>query len=105
MLIPQFSLRWMLAVVTVLAVVFLIVSRAAQGSAWAVGVSAAVMMVAFVAVVHLGLFFLVWLVSLFSVRRQARSTSMRMAAPRAASPFQAAEAVAPAEGSNHQPPA
>ncbi len=70
MLIPQFSLRWMLAVVTLLAVVFLVASRAVQGSAWAVGVTAAVLMLAAVMLVHGGLFFLIWLVSRMKARRQ-----------------------------------
>ena len=100
MLIPQFSLRWMLAVITVLAVVFLIVSRAAQGSAWAVGVSAAVMMLAVVAVVHLALFFLTWLVSLV-IRRRLRA-ARGAAVSAAATPF-TVEAVAAPGGSNNHP--
>ena len=95
MLIPQFSLRWMLAVMAVLAVFFLIVSRAAQGSAWAVGVSAAVLMLGFVALVHGAMFFLIWLVSLFAARRIRPAVVMRrepagpVAAPaQPATPFQ-----------------
>jgi hypothetical protein len=95
MLIPQFSLRWMLAAITLLAVVFLVASRAVQGSAWAVGVTAAVLMLAVVMLVHGGLFFLIWLVSLNSARRQRAA----MAVP--ATPFRTDTA-----GQDiHQPPA
>jgi hypothetical protein len=94
----------MLAVITVLAVVFLIVSRAAQGSAWAVGVSAAVMMLAVVAIVHLGLFFLIWLVSLVSLRSRGKAIPAEAIPKGAESPFQSISARALPDGSN-QPPA
>jgi hypothetical protein len=101
MLIPQFSLRWMLAVITLLAVVFLVVSRAVQGSAWAVGVSAAVLMLAVVMLVHGGLFFLIWLVSLMNARRQRSAAAMAVArAAVAATPFKTEAA-----GQDYQPPA
>jgi hypothetical protein len=103
MLIPQFTLRWMLALMAGLAVVFLIVSRAAQGSAWAVGLSAAVAMLAFIVPVHLGLFFLVWLVSLRSSRRQTRRlVAAPVVAPEAVSPFQQPATPAIAEDASHQ---
>jgi hypothetical protein len=63
------------------------------------------MMLAFVAVVHIGLFFLIWLVSLAAARRQARLAQRRPVTPRVASPFQAVEAGVSPDGSNHQPPA
>jgi hypothetical protein len=68
----------MLAVITLLAVVFLVVSRAVQGSGWAIGVSAAVLTFAVLMLVHVGLFSLIWLVSLLRTQRQ------RPAAPIAA---------------------
>jgi hypothetical protein len=73
MLIPQFSLRWMLAVTTVLAVVFLIVAQAVQGAAWAVGVSFGVFALVAAMLVFAGLFFLVWVFSvLFAPRSSPR---------------------------------
>jgi uncharacterized membrane protein len=64
MLIPQFSLRWLLGLTAVMAVVFLVMSWAWQGVTWAVGVSASIVMLALAGVVSAVLFTLVWLVSL-----------------------------------------
>jgi hypothetical protein len=86
MLIPQFSLRWMLAVMAVLAVFFLVVARAAQGNAWAVGVSVSVAMLAVVAAVHATMFFVIWLVSLWTARR--RRPAVVPVPATAATPFQ-----------------
>lgn len=84
MLIPQFSLRWVLAAMTVLAVVSLFLGQAARGQPWAVGVSAAVVMLAAVGVVHGLLFFVVWAFSvIFSRRRKPRAPF----APASAAPF------------------
>jgi hypothetical protein len=72
MLIPQYSLRWMLAVTSVLAVVFLIFAQAVRGSSWAVGVSLALVVLAGTMLVHGLLFFLVWVFALIGQRRQQR---------------------------------
>lgn len=41
MLIPRFSLRWLLAVTSASGVFFLVVAQAARGSAWARGICVA----------------------------------------------------------------
>jgi hypothetical protein len=64
MLIPQFSLRWMLSVTAAIAVVFLVMGWAIRGSAWAVGVSAAVVTLVLVGLVYAAMFGIVWLISL-----------------------------------------
>jgi hypothetical protein len=60
MLIPQFSLRWLLALTTVCAVAFSIFGLALRGSPWAQGVSIAIVALAVVLLVHAFLFTLLW---------------------------------------------
>ncbi|HEX4148671.1 MAG TPA: hypothetical protein VHY20_06775 [Pirellulales bacterium] len=64
MLIPNFTLRWMLGMIVVMAVVFLIMSRALAGSVWAAGVSAAILTLALAGLVYAVLFAIVWLFGL-----------------------------------------
>ena len=66
MLIPQFSLRFLLAVTTVAALVCLVISLAVQGHQWAAGVSIGLLALAVALALHGLLFFLVWLFSLLS---------------------------------------
>lgn len=68
MLIPQFSLRWVLGVTAVCAVFFLIAAQAKEGSAWATAVTIAVASLGMVLAVHAGMFFVVWLFSLLAPR-------------------------------------
>jgi hypothetical protein len=60
MLIPQFSIRWLLALMTVCAVVFSIVGLAARGHAWAAGVSVGIGALVVLAFVYGSLFAVVW---------------------------------------------
>jgi hypothetical protein len=64
MLIPQFSIRWLLALTTVCAVIFSIVGLAVRGHAWAAGVSVGIGAVVVLALVYGSLFALVWMFSL-----------------------------------------
>jgi hypothetical protein len=48
MVLPQFSLRLVLGLVAVLAFVSLVISRGLQGSAWAMGVSGALVALVFI---------------------------------------------------------
>lgn len=64
MLIPQFSLRWLLGVTAICSVVFSIVALAIRGQGWAIGVSVAVCSLVVVMAVYGALFGIVWLVSL-----------------------------------------
>lgn len=61
MLIPRFSIRAALAVVSGCAVVFLIAGMAARGQAWAWGVTIGVFSLAVTALVHASWFGIVWL--------------------------------------------
>jgi hypothetical protein len=104
MLIPQFSLRWMLAVTTVLAVVFLIVAQAVQGAAWAVGVSFAVFALVAAMLVYAALFFLVWVFSVLFATRP-RSPQYPLVDPldagnSPASPFAATKPSSPSSSSS-----
>lgn len=82
MLIPQFSLRWLLALTTVCAVVFSIVGLAVRGSQWAVAVSVGIGSAVVVIVIYGLVFALVWV---FSV---VMSSLGRRWAGSAGSPFQ-----------------
>ncbi len=81
-LIPQFSIRWLLGLTTVCAVIFSIIGAAVRGHYWTAGVSVAIVSLVVVFVVH-ALFFA--LVSVFTV---GSSSPMRPMSP-GESPFAA----------------
>ncbi|HLA84256.1 MAG TPA: hypothetical protein VJL29_05650 [Thermoguttaceae bacterium] len=55
-LIPQFSLRWMLGLTTVCAFIFAVFGMAARGHAWAIGFTIGLGSVFLMAMIHAGLF-------------------------------------------------
>ena len=61
MLIPRFSLRTTLILLTVCAFFFLVVGRATQGDAWAIVVTFAVLAVVLALVVQAMFYLLAWL--------------------------------------------
>ncbi len=61
MLVPQFTIRWLLALTAVLACVFSIVGLAVRGRGWAQGLSAGFVALVAGMVVYAALFALVWL--------------------------------------------
>lgn len=63
MVIPQFTLRRLLAIVTVCCLVFSVFGLALRGSAVAMGVSVAIVSLVVVALVHAALFAVVWMFS------------------------------------------
>lgn len=63
MLIPQFSIRWLLTLTTVCAVIFSIVGLAVRGHAWAAGVSIGIGALVVLTLVYGSLFALVWMFS------------------------------------------
>ena len=76
MLIPQFSLRTTLKLVTICAVLFLISGRAVQGHAWAVGVMVAVLSVLGTLIVHAIFYGLTtWLSRILGVQQSPARTS------------------------------
>lgn len=64
MLIPQFTIRWMLGLMTVCAGIFTIFGLAVRGHAWAVGISVAVGALVAFSLVQAALFAVLWLASL-----------------------------------------
>ena len=62
-LVPQFSLRWLLAVTTVCAVVFSIAGLGLRGKTWAAGVSIGILSLVVLVAVYALVFALVWLFS------------------------------------------
>jgi len=74
MLIPQFSLRWVLAVTAVCAVFSLILAMALRGSPWAIALSIGVASLVVTLAVHGAVFFGVWLFSLLVPRRRAAAS-------------------------------
>ncbi|HZN35037.1 MAG TPA: hypothetical protein VFB80_14510 [Pirellulaceae bacterium] len=67
MIIPQFSLRWLLGLTALCAGISLILSFAMRGDGWAVGSAAALGSVAAVAILHVAAFLGAWLVSQMSI--------------------------------------
>lgn len=62
-LIPQFSIRWLLIVTAACAVVFSVFGLAVRGHHWAAGVSIAIVALVVALLVHAAVFGLVWLFS------------------------------------------
>jgi hypothetical protein len=63
MLIPRFTLRWLLGLITVSAVVSLVLAYAVRGQAWALGVTAGLWCLAFVALFYVLAFLVAWLIA------------------------------------------
>lgn len=61
MLVPQFTIRWLLALTAVLACVFSVVGLAVRDEVWAQGISAGLIALLAGMVVYAALFALVWL--------------------------------------------
>jgi heme/copper-type cytochrome/quinol oxidase subunit 2 len=77
MLIPQYSLRWLLAATTIAAVVFSVVAMGVHGSHWALAASAGILALVILAVVHVMLFTLIWSISAARQHRQSGGTPFR----------------------------
>ncbi len=63
MLIPQYTIRWLLTLTAACAVAFSIFGLAVQGSPWAQGVSIGIVSLVVVLLIHAFLFTLVWVVA------------------------------------------
>ena len=105
MLIPRFSLRWLLGLTTLCAGVSLVLASAVRGEVWALGVSAAIAGLVLVALLHVGTFFVAWLVALFEratfSRDELEGVSPFAQAGTPESPF---SATVPAPVSENPPP-
>jgi len=73
MLIPQFTLRRLMTVTALIAVLSLIVTWGSHGTAWAVGVTALLVLLVVTFAVHVALFGIIWLVSQTSRRATPQS--------------------------------
>ena len=63
-LIPQYSVRWLLAITTVCGVIFSIVALGLRGHTWATGVSIGILSLVVLAFVYALVFAVAWLFSL-----------------------------------------
>lgn len=70
MLIPRYSLRWLLGLTTVSAGVSLVLSYAVRGHAWAIGITAGLWTFVAVAVLFVAAFLCAWLIDQFAASRQ-----------------------------------
>ncbi len=95
MLVPQFTIRWLLALTAVLAVVFSIVGLAVRGRGWAQGLSAGFVALVAGMVVYVALFALVWLAGEITARLRKQ--------PPGGSPFRPPESPQPPPGSQDFP--
>ncbi|MEX2317824.1 MAG: hypothetical protein WD669_11770 [Pirellulales bacterium] len=82
MLAPRFSIRTLLAVLTVGAIVFLLAGVAVRGELWAWGVTIGALSVVVAALVHAAWFGLVWLFAqLPASRKETGPSSSRQSVP------------------------
>jgi hypothetical protein len=91
MLIPRFSLRWLLGLTTFCAAASLILAAAVRGEFWAIGAAAALASVAVVALLHIATFTGAWLLSgleqaLFQRTRGTSPFATKVPAPPVDSP-------------------
>lgn len=63
MLIPQYTIRWLLTLTAACAVVFSVFGLAVQGSQWAQGASVAIVALVVVLLIHAFLFVVVWVIA------------------------------------------
>jgi len=61
MLIPRFSLRWLLGLTTFSAGVSLVLSYAVRGHAWAIGITSGLWSLVVVGLFYIGAFLVAWL--------------------------------------------
>jgi len=96
MILPQFSLRFILAGMTVLAFLALIVSYGLQGSGWAVGIAFGLLSGLIILIAHALMFGVAWCFSLVrDLRETSRERTARLTAPQGRSPFATRPLVVP----------
>ena len=72
MLIPRYSIRWLLGLTTFSAVVSLVLSQAVRGQAWAIGVVAGLWTFVILAIFYAVAFVVAWLIDQVATHRQSR---------------------------------
>jgi len=78
MLIPRYSIRWLLGLTTISAAVSLVLSYAVRGHAWAIGITAGLWTLVAVGVLFVAAFLCAWLIDQAATARSS---------PRGSSPF------------------
>jgi hypothetical protein len=73
MLIPRYSIRWLLGLTTFSAGVSLVLAHAVRGQAWAVGMAAGLWTLVVVALFFVVAFLCAWLIDQVFVRRDSRT--------------------------------
>jgi len=73
MLVPQFSIRWMLAVTALCAVAFSLVALAMRGHRWALAISVGVGSLGLMMAVYAAAFGLVWLYAVATDRPNSKA--------------------------------
>ncbi|NQU24618.1 MAG: hypothetical protein HQ567_25325 [Candidatus Nealsonbacteria bacterium] len=86
MLIPQFTIRWLLVLTAVCGVAFSLFGLAVQGKPWAIGVSVGIGVVAIALLVQAGAFAVVWAFSSITAPLRVRQGRVGRS-PFAAHPF------------------
>jgi hypothetical protein len=72
MLIPRYTIRWLLGLTTLSAGVSLVLAHAFRGRSWAIGMVAGLWTFVVVAVFFAGAFLLAWLIEQVTAGRQSR---------------------------------
>jgi len=105
MLIPRYSLRWLLGLTTFSAGVSLVLSYAVRGHAWAIGISAGLWSLVVVAIAYVITFLAAWLVVQVVVVTRSGSRDGSGASPFAAEEFPVVtEAVIATQPTANSPP-
>jgi hypothetical protein len=91
MLIPRYSLRWLLGLTTFAAVVSFVLSYAVRGQAWAIGVAAGLWSLVAVGLAYVAAFLVAWFIAQATlasrIRRSAAGTSPFAKQPAGDMPF------------------
>jgi len=81
MLIPRYSLRWLLGLITFSAVVSLVLSYAVRGAPWAVGVAAGLWSLVLVGLSYVMAFLAAWLIDQSLATLRSRSSRIKGESP------------------------
>jgi hypothetical protein len=76
MLIPRYSIRWLLGLTTFSAGVSLVLAHAVRGQAWAIGTAAGLWTLVVVAIFFVVAFLCAWLIDQVFIRRAGTSTGV-----------------------------
>jgi len=72
MLIPRYSLRWLLGLTTFAAVVSFVLSYAVRGHAWAIGVAAGLWSLVAVGLAYIAAFLVAWFIAQATIATRTR---------------------------------